>query len=121
MLLNQLEETLVWSHLTETELRQLYRRFGHPSVQQLTNVLQRAGHDVDTAVLKKLTKFCHQCQMHKKSPGRFKFTLKDDHEFNYSIIIDVMYLNKRPILQVVDSATAFQAARFLKDMSACTA
>ena len=59
--------------------------------------------------------------MHKKSPGRFKFTLKDDYEFNYSIIIDVMYLDGKPVLQVVDSATAFEAARFLKDMSARTA
>jgi hypothetical protein len=121
MLLDQLEETLAWNHLTETELRQLHRRFGHPSVQRLTNVLQRAGHDVDIAVLKKLTKFCHQCQMHEKSPGRFKFTLKDDHEFNHSVIIDVMYLDGKPVLQVVDSATAFEAARFLKDMSARTA
>jgi hypothetical protein len=33
MLLDKLEETLAWSHLTETELRQIHRRFGHPSVQ----------------------------------------------------------------------------------------
>jgi hypothetical protein len=59
--------------------------------------------------------------MHEKSPGRFKFTLKDDHEFNYSIIMDVLYLDKKPVLQVVDSSTSFQAARFLKDMSAKTA
>ena len=39
--------------LTEIELRQLHRRFGHPSVQRLANVLQRAGHDVDTTVKKK--------------------------------------------------------------------
>ncbi len=56
--------------------------------------------------------------MHEKSLGRFKFTLKDDHEFNYSVIIDVMYLDGKPILQVIDSVTAFEAARFLKDMSA---
>jgi hypothetical protein len=36
--------------------------------------------------------------MYKKSPGRFKFTLKDDYEFNYSIIIDVMYLDGKPVL-----------------------
>jgi hypothetical protein len=36
--------------------------------------------------------------MHKKSSGRFKFILKDDYEFNYSIIIDVMYLDGKPIL-----------------------
>jgi hypothetical protein len=58
--------------------------------------------------------------MHGKSPGRFKFTLKDDYEFNYSVIIDVLYLESKPVLQAVDSATAFQAARFLKDMSART-
>jgi hypothetical protein len=32
-----------------------------------------------------------------------------------------MYLDGKPVLQVVDSATAFEAARFLKDMLACTA
>jgi hypothetical protein len=58
--------------------------------------------------------------MHGKSPGRFKFTLKDDYEFNYSVIIDILYLDRKPVLQVVDSTTAFTAARFLKDMSART-
>ena len=58
--------------------------------------------------------------MHKRSLGRFKFTLKDDHEFNYLVIINVMYLNGKPVLQVVDSTTVFEAARFLKDMSART-
>jgi hypothetical protein len=32
-----------------------------------------------------------------------------------------MYLSGKPVLQVVDSSTSFQAARFLKDMSARTA
>jgi hypothetical protein len=61
MLLNKPEETLAWSHLTETELRQLHRRFRHPSVQQLVTVLQRAGHEVDSEILKAVTKYCGQC------------------------------------------------------------
>src|SRR6266702_3875682 len=73
---------------------------------------------MDITVLKKLTKFYHQCQIYKKFPGRFKFTLKDDHEFNYSVIINIMYLNGKPVLQIVDFTTTFKAARFLKDMSA---
>ena len=118
-----LEKTIAGGHhLTEPELRQLHRRFGHPSIQRLADVLRRAGHDdVNKDVLAKLTKSCHQCQMHGKSPGRFKFTLKDDCEFNYSIVIDILYLNGRPVLQVVDSATGFNAARFVKDMSANSA
>ena len=104
--------------MTESELRQLHRRFGHPSVHRLLRVLQRAGHGVEVKAIGHLTKYCHHCQMNQKSPGRFKFTLKDDYDFNFSIIIDVMYLNGKPVLQVVDSSTSFQAARFLKDMSA---
>jgi hypothetical protein len=56
--------------------------------------------------------------MNSKAPGRFKFTLKDDFEFNFEIIVDVMYIDGKPVLHIVDTATAFQAARFLKDMSA---
>jgi hypothetical protein len=32
-----------------------------------------------------------------------------------------LHLDEKPVLQVVDSLTSFQAARFLKDMSAKTA
>ena len=59
--------------------------------------------------------------MYVKSPSRFKFTLKDDYEFNYIVIIDVMYLDGKPVLQVVDFSISFQTAKFLKDMSAKTA
>ena len=59
--------------------------------------------------------------MHGKSPSRFKFTLKDNYEFNYSVIINILYLDGELVLQVVDLLTAFQAARFIKDMSAKTA
>ena len=59
--------------------------------------------------------------MYAKLPGRFKFTLKDDYEFNYTVIINVMYLDSKPVLQVVDFLILFQATKFLKDMSAKTA
>jgi hypothetical protein len=56
--------------------------------------------------------------MNGKSLGRFKFTLKNDYNFNFEIIIDVMYLDGKPILQIIDAAISFQAVRFFKDMSA---
>jgi hypothetical protein len=55
--------------------------------------------------------------MNGKSPKRFKFTLRDDYNFNFEIIIDIIYLNGKPVLQVINATTFFQAARFLKDMS----
>jgi hypothetical protein len=36
--------------------------------------------------------------MYKKSSDRFKFILKDNYKFNYLIIINVIYLDKKPVL-----------------------
>ena len=55
--------------------------------------------------------------MYAKSPGRFKFTLRDNYKFNYKVIINVIYLDGKPVLQVVDSLILFQAAKFLRDIS----
>ena len=104
--------------LTDVELRRLHRRFGHPSISKLQAVLQRAGHEVDEEALDQLTRFCKHCQKHGKSPGRFKFTLQDDVEFNYCIIVDIMYINGQPLLHIVDQATRFQAGRWLQNISA---
>jgi hypothetical protein len=69
-------------------------------------------------LVKHLNKICHFCQTNRKAPGRFKFSLKDDLIFNAEIIVDIMYLESKPVLHIVDAATAFQAAKFLrKDIS----
>ncbi|KAF2022610.1 hypothetical protein EK21DRAFT_119577 [Setomelanomma holmii] len=115
--LNKKERATVF--LTETELRRLHRRFGHPAVMRLAKLLKDAGHnDFEERTLKEVTKFCHHCQLHSSVLRRFKFTLKDDHYFNYEILVDVMYLSSKPVLHVVDSLTAFQGAKFLNAISA---
>ncbi len=104
--------------LTEVELRRLHRRFGHPSAARLYNVLRKANQqDVSQSVIERITDFCHHCQKHGKSPGRFKFTLREDLNFNSSIIIDIMYIDNNPVLHIVDEATRFQAARWLKNIT----
>ncbi|KAF1990555.1 hypothetical protein K402DRAFT_303635, partial [Aulographum hederae CBS 113979] len=107
--------------MTETELRQLHRRFGHPSVNRLVKTLEKAGHDDEShrTILTRIADFCHHCQVYGRAPGRFRFTLKSDPIFNHTVIVDVMYLEGNlPTLHVVDEATSFQAARFLKNISA---
>ena len=111
-------EGMMQCYLTDTELRQLHRRFGHPSANRLIRLLERSGHDVNRKVIDRLTRFCHSCQMHGKSPGRFKFTLRDNVDFNHSVYIDVMYVDNQPLLHVVDEGTRFQAAHWLRNMTA---
>ena len=66
---------------------------------------------------KKLTRFCEQCQKFGKSPGRFKFKLRDEVNFNYTILIDIMYIDGNPILHIVDEGTRYQAAQWLRNMT----
>jgi len=40
--------------------------------------------------------------------------------FNAELIVDIMYIDKKSVLYVVDSVTAFQAAKFLHNMEATT-
>ena len=109
-------------HLTDVELRQLHRRFGHPAAERLYKVLERAGYgeEITRDAIAQINKVCHQCQLHGAAPGRFKLVLRDDTDFNASIIVDVMYLDGKPVLHSVDEATNFQAAKFLPDMTAIT-
>lgn len=105
-------------YLTSIELQRLHRRFGHPSVDRLRRILERTGHEVPKHALIRLSKYCTQCQLYGKSPGRFKFTLKDEEiDFNHSIYIDIMHIDNRPVLHVIDEATRYQAARWLKEQT----
>jgi hypothetical protein len=106
--------------LTTTELHRLHRRFGHPSVPRLQRVLERAGQEVDKEALEYLTRYCDHCQRYGRSPGRFQFNLREDVNFNCSIIVDVFYIQSQPVLHVVDEATRYQAGRWLTNISART-
>jgi hypothetical protein len=81
-------------------------------------MLTLAGHDVDASVLKQIQKFCHFYQSHNRAPQRFKFTIKDNSHFNYEIIINVVRISNKDVLHVINANTSFQAAIFLKSMSA---
>jgi hypothetical protein len=107
------KEEAIATYLTEPELHRLHRRFGHPSVARLYKILRTVGHDVKSKALQALTNVCHQCQMNGARPTRFKFTLHEDTIFNYEVILDIFYLESKPVLHVVDATTTFTAARFL--------
>jgi hypothetical protein len=106
-------------YLTSTEIHRLHRRFGHPSAEKLYRVLERSGHDdVNKQAIDHLTKYCSFCQKYGRSPGRFKFTLREDLDFNHSVYVDIMYINGSPVLHIIDEATRYQAARWLQNISA---
>lgn len=112
------EPEIPGAFLTERELRRIHRRFGHPSIDKLWKLLQRAGEDANLETIQIINKICHFCQKKGKTPQRFKFALKENIDFNYEVIINVVYLDGRPIFHTIDASILYQAARFLTDMSA---
>ncbi len=79
--------------LIEIELRRLHRRFDHLSARRLYEILERFDHEVKHRAIEHLIKFCHHCQLHDKSFGRFIFSIRDeDIQFNYSIVVDILYM-----------------------------
>lgn len=105
------------THFTHAELQRLHRRFGHPHVDKLYNLLKRSEvSNVNAATrktLQQIEKSCGPCQEYAQRPRRFKFTLRDDVDFNHTVYADIFYIDGQPILHVVDEATRFQAARWL--------
>lgn len=104
---------------SEGELRRIHRGFGHPSVRATEKLLERAaGENIDEdtrKALQQLERGCHTCRRYAGSPRRFKLTIGTGSlKFNHRIVADTMFINSRPVVHIVDEATHFTAAAFLK-------
>lgn len=107
---------------TEHELRSIHRAFGHPSVSSLHKVLKKASTEPLAKDVKKgleeITADYLTCRKHSPSPRRFKLTVgTEDLVFNHHIYVDTMFISGRAVLHIVDEATHFTAASFLKTQS----
>jgi hypothetical protein len=103
--------------LIEIKLRRLHRRFNHFSVRRLHEILHRSEHnEIEFHAIEHLIKFCHHCQMHAKSFDRFIFSIRnEDIQFNYSIVIDILYMkhksDNKSVLHIMNETIRFQANR----------
>lgn len=81
-------------------------------------ILRRPDYKTEKKIIGYFTKYYMHCQKHGKSTEQFKFTLKEDVNFNYSILINIMYIDGSQILYVIDEITRFQAVKWLNNFSA---
>ena len=107
---------------TEKELTKLHYRFGHPGVKRMHEFLKRASPDKvdkDTrSMLEKIQARCKECQYLAPKPFVVKVSVPHDGiVFNSEVVIDIMWIQGKHVLHVVDRATHFQAARFIPDDS----
>lgn len=86
---------------TNLELWSLHQWFSYLSIKRLHILIDRSGHNIDFSLFEYLIKYCYYCQKYGKSPRKFSFTLNNDADFNYHIIIAIMYLASSFVLHVI--------------------
>lgn len=119
------DRTVVDIFFTRSQLVRLHRHFFHPSVDKLFNMLRKALPEQATpeteTILQDITKRCDPCQRIQNAPHRFRVSFgTPDASFNEGIIIDVMKIDEKKVIHVVDEGKRFSAARFLEDESLST-
>ena len=102
-------------YITRLQLQRLNRQFAHPSATKLFNLLSRARPKDATPetrrILEDIGKMCHSCQRIQSDPKRFRVTMGSEHiQFNERVLMDIMYLDSKPVLHIIDEGTHLNAA-----------
>ena len=104
---------------TIPELLRLHRGFSHPATDKLFNLLRMARpyetNQETKHVLDKIKQACDTCQRLGPTPIRFKASIptEDSVKFGEELSMDLMFLDGKALLHIVDTATRFSAATFL--------
>lgn len=105
-------------YISKVQNIRLLRPFSHPSNEKLFNVLSRARPSDTTAetrrILEEIIQQCYPSQNIEPAPQRFKVALGTEHiQINERIMINITYIDGKPILKVIDGGTTLSSAKFL--------
>ena len=106
---------------TRSELIRLHKHFFHPSSAKLFELIKRsspAEADAETRkVLHEISERCKTCQHLNHKSHRFRVSMPKECIFNEELALDLMFLEGKAILHVVDTRTHFSSAAFLDSQS----
>ena len=108
---------------TDTELRNIHARSGHPHWKRMRDFLMRTRPDeCDDGLrgqLEKVIRSCQACQEYGAAPRRFKVSLPhEEGKFNEEVLIDIFNVEKKNVLSVVCRDTKYAACQILPRMTA---
>lgn len=96
----------------------LHKHFFHPSAAKLYNVLKRSNpekaNEATLTILKEISRACATCQRFAPKPLSFQVTIPGDVVFNNELALDLMWIDGRAVLHIVDVHTHFSSAVFLR-------
>lgn len=68
--------------------------------------------------LERISRSFWSCQIFAVRPRRFKYTLRDEADFDRTIYVDLLCIDNKTVLYVVDEATRYQEALWLPFVTA---
>jgi hypothetical protein len=93
--------------LSDVKLRRLHRRFNYSSIRHLHQILKQSHHEMKIQTLNHLIKYCRFCQRYERSSSRFNFVIKNDINFNFNVIVNILYIQRKSVLHLVNERTRF--------------
>lgn len=87
-------------------------------VNKLYKLFTRIGLNIEYKIFKIINKLYYYFSIKNKSFWYLKFTLMKNIDFNYTINIDIIYLNENPIFHIVNTTIVFQIKQFLNNILA---
>lgn len=111
--------------LTMCRLHKLHRKFCHPSPEKPFNLLRRSRPEEISpeilTILQDLTKRCDPCQQIQSTLTRFRLSFGAENvRFGKRILLDIVTIDKKPVLHTVGEGTRSSAARFVPGLSTKT-
>lgn len=107
---------------TKCELEKLHLHFEHLSSGKLYNVQRRLKprHKPSEVInnIKQIAEARSTCTRTARTPFRFRVSImKDGLRFNTFVEMDLVWIDRRAILHVIDTYTIYQNSAFVKDQS----
>ena len=65
-------------------------------------ILKHLKYNINNKTLNHLICYYHHCQKYKKLLSKFRFTLYNNINFNYLIIVNIIYINSTPLLYIIN-------------------
>jgi transposase InsO family protein len=111
----------VTPYYTTKELDKLHRHLYHPSAKKLLKLLRRASPNNFPSEarrqLQDIADNCHGCQVFADRPINFQVTDGGEIRFNQELYLDLIWLDGKPSVHVIDRGTSFSGALFLDGSS----
>ena len=88
-----------------------------------TKLLSKAGENVtkqDLDLLKEIRLECIACQKFAKKSMRYTATVPEDIMFNHEVVMDIVYVQAKPVLQIVCTLKRFTVAAFVHNKTSET-